>query len=129
MQDNQLGLKRPSITAFATALVTGLTISCTDATGPSRAPGAGTSSDRRPGAAGAIQCDPDNGGLTLPGGFCALVVAKDVGRARHMAVRPNGDLYVAIDNGPGAAQGGILALRDADGDGRPELQQRFGETG
>jgi glucose/arabinose dehydrogenase len=46
-----------------------------------------------------------------------------------MAVRPNGDLYVAIDNGPGGAVGGILALRDADGDGRPEIQQRFGETG
>jgi len=76
-----------------------------------------------------LQCDADNAGLTLPSGFCALAVAKGVGRARHMAVRPNGDLYVAIDNGPGAAQGGILALRDADGDGRPELQQRFGETG
>jgi glucose/arabinose dehydrogenase len=76
-----------------------------------------------------IQCDPDNGGLTLASGFCALVVAKDVGRARHMAVRPNGDLYVAIDNGPGATVGGILALRDTDGDGRPDIQQRFGDNG
>jgi glucose/arabinose dehydrogenase len=46
-----------------------------------------------------------------------------------MAVRPNGDLYVAIDNGPGATLGGILALRDTDGDGRPDVQQRFGTTG
>ena len=114
------------ITASVSAL-SYLTISCTDATGPeppATATTAGVTS-----AATTIQCDPDNGGLTLASGFCALVVAKDVGRARHMAVRPNGDLYVAIDNGPGATVGGILALRDTDGDGRPDIQQRFGDTG
>ena len=41
-------------------------------------------------------CDPDNGGITLPMGFCALVVADNLGAARHMAVAPNGDLYVAL---------------------------------
>ena len=83
----------------------------------------------RPGPA-TIACDPDNGGLALPPGFCAVVVARDVGKARHMAVRPNGDLYVAIDNDPATnATGGILALRDVDGDGRPDVQQRFGATG
>src|SRR5690349_1132960 len=80
-------------------------------------------------AATTIQCDRDNAGLKLPAGFCALAVVKNVGRARHMAVRPNGDVYVAIDNTPGTADGGILALRDADGDGRPEIQQRFGDIG
>jgi hypothetical protein len=64
---------------------------------------------------GSAQCDADNGGLTLPPGFCAVVVVKGVGRARHMAVRPNGDLYVAINNGPGATVGAVLALRDTDG--------------
>src|SRR6266705_3267843 len=38
-----------------------------------------------------IACDPDNGGITLPQGFCALVVANDVGTARHMAVANDGD--------------------------------------
>jgi glucose/arabinose dehydrogenase len=77
-----------------------------------------------------IACDPDNGGLTLPPGFCAVVVARDVGRARHMAVRPNGDLYVAIDNTPDLSTlGAVLALRDVDGDGRADVQQRFGPTG
>ena len=75
-------------------------------------------------------CDADNGGLTLPAGFCAVVVAKDLGTARHVAVRPNGDIYVALDNSSGSAtDGGILALRDTDGDGKADQQQKFGPTG
>ena len=76
-------------------------------------------------------CDPDNGGLTLPDGFCALVVADDIGRARHLDVAPNGDIYVRDrgnrgrdDYDPG---GGIIALRDADGDGRAETMERFAD--
>ena len=80
-------------------------------------------------AADAVTCDPDNGGLTLPTGFCAVVVARDLGRARHMAQRPNGDLYVAINNGPGTTLGAVVALRDTDGDGRADIQQRFGPEG
>jgi glucose/arabinose dehydrogenase len=74
------------------------------------------------------KCDADNGGLILPTGFCAVVVVKNVGHARHMAVRPNGDLYVALDNRTGVT-GAVLALRDTDGDGRADIQQRFGPTG
>ena len=40
-------------------------------------------------------CDPDNGGITLPTGFCALVVADNLGIGRQMAVAANGDLFVA----------------------------------
>ena len=62
-------------------------------------------------------CDPDNGGLKLPMGFCALVVADSLGVARHMAVAPNGDLYVALQTSGGRGQpqtgGGAVALRDA----------------
>ena len=32
----------------------------------------------------ALTCDPDNGGLKLPQGFCALVVADNLGAARHL---------------------------------------------
>ena len=54
-----------------------------------------------------------NGGITLPPGFCAVVVARDVGKARHIAVRPNGDVYVAIDNDPATNMtGGILRWSD-----------------
>ena len=49
-------------------------------------------------------CDPDNGGLKLPSGFCALVVADGLGTARHMAVAPNGDLYVALMTSGGRGQ-------------------------
>jgi glucose/arabinose dehydrogenase len=72
-------------------------------------------------AAGPIACDADNGGLTLPPGFCALVVANNLGEARHATVAPNGDLYVALMNG------GVAALHDADGDGRFEVSEKFGE--
>lgn len=72
-------------------------------------------------------CDPDNGGITLPAGFCALVVADRVGAARHLAVAPNGDLFVAIESRGG--QGGVLALRDTTGDGKADVTQRFGAEG
>src|SRR5882672_8895521 len=33
-------------------------------------------------------CDPDNAGIVLPPGFCALMVADSVGRSRHIAALP-----------------------------------------
>jgi glucose/arabinose dehydrogenase len=70
-------------------------------------------------------CDPDNGGIQLPEGFCALVAANGIGTARHAVVAPNGDLYVALQ--ARGQKGGIVALRDADGDGRFEIKERFGQ--
>jgi len=83
-----------------------LTMACSDSTSPE--PGVPVVAPNSRVETNTIQCDPDNAGLTLPAGFCALAVVKNVGRARHMAVRPNGDLYVAIDNSPGNTDGGIL---------------------
>ena len=69
-------------------------------------------------------CDPGNGGISLPPGFCALVVADGIGVARHLVVAPNGDVYVAVrGNNPG----GVVALRDANGDGKFEIKERIGE--
>jgi glucose/arabinose dehydrogenase len=73
-------------------------------------------------------CDPDNGGITLPEGFCAVVVADGLGPARHLTVAPNGDLFVALRN-TREAKGGIVALRDTDGDGKADVRERFGEDG
>jgi glucose/arabinose dehydrogenase len=72
------------------------------------------------------RCDRGNAGLTLPPGFCALVFA-DLGRARprHLAVAPNGDVYVAT-LGRRAVPAGVVALRDTSGDGRADVQQLFG---
>jgi glucose/arabinose dehydrogenase len=78
------------------------------------------------GAAAPPACDPDNGGLKLPPGFCALVVANDLGAARHMAVAPNGDLYVSLMTGRGQPPG-VVALRDTNGDGKMDVTERFGD--
>ena len=72
-------------------------------------------------------CAPDNGGLDLPDGFCASVVAGDVGDVRHLAVAPGGDLYTAA--GGGLFRGGVAAFRDRDGDGTMDERATFGPRG
>jgi glucose/arabinose dehydrogenase len=81
---------------------------------------------------GDVRCSPDNAGITLPKGFCAIVVADLVmdgrpARARHMAVTSSGDVFVAINTGPGGSNPsfGIIGLRDGNGDGRAEEQSEF----
>ena len=73
-------------------------------------------------------CDPGNGGITLPAGFCAFVAVDGIGSARHMAVAPNGDVYVSLMGGRGGQGGGVVALRDKDGDGRFETKETFGKA-
>lgn len=78
-----------------------------------------------------IACDSNNGGITLPPGFCAVIVADLVvggkpAAARHMAVTPAGDVFVAINNPSQANPAfGIVALRDTNGDGRADMQSQF----
>lgn len=74
------------------------------------------------------QCDADNGGFTLPNGFCAVVVGQNLGPVRHLVVAPNGDIFAALDGRRGGAAG-VLALRDTNGDGRADVQKRFGAAG
>lgn len=69
-------------------------------------------------------CDADNGGITLPSGFCALVAIDNIGPARHLAVAPNGDVYVALQGA--GEKGGVVALRDTNGDGKFEVKEHFG---
>ncbi len=79
-------------------------------------------------------CDPDNGGLTLPQGFCAKVVADNIGPTRHLVVTATGDIYtvLAAAGGPLAAAPtgpqppAVIGLRDKDGDGTYETQEKFG---
>ncbi|NOT07673.1 MAG: sorbosone dehydrogenase [Gemmatimonadales bacterium] len=66
-------------------------------------------------------CAPDNAGLTLPAGFCAVLVGENLGPVRHLAVAPNGDLFAAKRG----AQGGIVALRDTTGDGKADVVSNF----
>lgn len=69
--------------------------------------------------------DADNGGLILPGGFEAVTVVDSLGKARHLAVTANGDMYVKLrDAQPNA---GNVALRDTDGDGKADSIVFFGD--
>ncbi len=76
-------------------------------------------------AQGTVACTAGNGGLTLPAGFCAAVMADGVGQVRQMAAAPGGVLYAAVRE----ASEGVLALRDRDGDGRVEERASFGPGG
>lgn len=81
----------------------------------------------RPSAA----CAGDNGGLTLPAGFCASVFADGLGGVRHMTVAPNGDVLVVRQNRApqDSLQGGVVVLRDANHDGKAESVGNFGAVG
>ena len=68
-----------------------------------------------------VHCAPDNGGITLPNGFCATVFADSLARPRHLTVAPNGDVFVALQSG------GVIALRDGNGDGVADERSKFGE--
>ncbi len=78
-------------------------------------------------------CPGDNGGLTLSPGFCATVFADNVGHVRHMAVAPNGVLYVNtwsgryFHNDTPPAGGFLVALKDSKGGGKADVIQRFGD--
>ena len=74
--------------------------------------------------------DSDDGGIALPPGFRALVVADNLvvdrksgespERLRGIVVAPNGDIYAKT------RYGGIFALRDTNGDGRTDVTREFG---
>jgi glucose/arabinose dehydrogenase len=62
--------------------------------------------------------------IKLPAGFSASIFAANTGRARHMAINTNGDVFVKLErlkNGKG-----ILRLRDANKDGVAEDSLFFG---
>ncbi len=74
--------------------------------------------------------DDDNGGLFLPKGFGALVVADSIGPSRHLAVNDNGDIYVKLRITTGELYdrvAGNMALRDTNKDGRADIFERFGD--
>src|SRR5438128_2252573 len=80
-----------------------------------------TKVDKKP-----LQADADNAGLRLPKGFGAIVVIPDAGRARHIAVAPNGDIYVKLER---LKEGkGILVLHE-DGNGKATVVHSFGDYG
>lgn len=71
--------------------------------------------------------DPDNAGLILPKGFGAILVADNMGSTRHIAVAPNGDIFLKLANTESGS--GIKVLHDAEGNGKPTVSQSFGNYG
>lgn len=69
-------------------------------------------------------CAPDNAGLALPAGFCATLFAEGLVQPRHGVVAPTGELLVNS-----RTTGGIVALVDADGDGRAETVRKVADAG
>lgn len=99
--------------------------------------GAGPSSSQDSAATadkGASSCPGDNGGLSLPKGFCATVFADGIGHARQLAVGADGTVYVNTwsgryyKNDEPHAGGFLVALKDIKGTGQADVNVRFGPT-
>lgn len=82
------------------------------------------------------QCTGDNGGLSLPPGFCATVFADHLGHARHLAIAHDGTVYVNTWSGDYYTYGHVdklpdggflVALRDSHGTGQADVIKRFGD--
>ncbi len=63
--------------------------------------------------------------LTLPAGFKANIVAENLGGTRHIAVTPQGDVYIKLERPKNGK--GILMLREAAG--KMEVKAAFGDYG
>jgi glucose/arabinose dehydrogenase/mono/diheme cytochrome c family protein len=87
---------------------------------------------RNPAEAAPPSCAGDNGGITLPPGFCATVFVDNIGHARQMVVAPNGVVYVNTwsgryyQNDTPPAGGFLVALQDTTGSGHADVIKRFG---
>src|SRR5580692_10845103 len=74
---------------------------------------------------------PQDTGIVLSPGFCASVFADKLGHARHLAVAPNGVVYVNTWSGvyygnDKVPDGGFLiALKDSGHTGHADVVQRF----
>ena len=106
---------------------------CAKSDGTRSDSGAGASTGARA-ETPAQPCPGDNAGLKLAAGFCATVFADSIGHPRHIAVAPNGDVYVNTwsgayyGNAPLPAGGFLVALRDSTRDGKADVVARFGTT-
>ena len=72
-----------------------------------------------------LQADLLNGGINLQDGFSALVVADSLGYGRHIVVRENGDIYMALRRLKDGK--GVVCLRDENKDGKADLVGYFND--
>lgn len=71
-----------------------------------------------------LKSDNDNGGITIGKEFGALVVTESTGKARHLVVANNGDIYVKLRKLEGGKS--IIQLKDKNGDGKADETKSFG---
>jgi glucose/arabinose dehydrogenase/mono/diheme cytochrome c family protein len=82
---------------------------------------------------GATSKCSENTGIVLSPGFCASIFADNLGHARHLAIAPNGVVYVNTWSGryygdDKVPDGGFLiALKDSSHSGHADVVQRFGD--
>ena len=73
----------------------------------------------------AFAAEPD--GLVLPSGFHASIVSEGLGPIRHLAVRPNGDIYLSTAVDKQNKGDGIIALR-LDANHKADRVEHFGNV-
>ena len=122
-------MDRLTVLCAIALLTTGALAACAKTEGV--AAGADSGSKTSSTSATAAACTGNNGGLTLPPGFCATIFADTIGHARHLVVNENGDVYVNTWSGryfttPAHAGGFLVALRDTNNDGVADIIKRFG---
>ncbi len=106
-----------NFTTLFSALLFTLIFSCKN---EPKAPAAPEQTARQPAV------NPSDASIKLPDGFTARVFAEELGgRARHIVCNEKGDLYAHM---PEMSKGkSHAALRDADGDGKAEIIEYFGD--
>ena len=68
----------------------------------------------------------NDGNLELPAGFAATLFADNLGKARHIVAADNGDVYINLESLKDGH--GLVALRDADQDGKADETEYFGDV-
>lgn len=71
----------------------------------------------RPAADLTPRCDST---VRVPAGFCAILFAQGLPAPRQIVVAPTGELFAASN------RGGVIALRDTDGDGVSDARKQWG---
>lgn len=72
-----------------------------------------------------LEFSDDQAGLSLPDNFDVLKVAEDVGQARRIEIRENGDMYVSLNSKEDGHA--LLAMRDTSGNGKADIKEYFGD--
>ncbi len=92
-----------------------------DSTGKVSTDSTGATFDLNPSDSGTMMSDS----LKLPTGFTATTLVENMGRTRHIAVAPNGAVFVKLAN---LVDGkGIYRLMDTNGDGKADSKVGFGD--